>query len=59
MTAHPSFYAKRELFNKFGYYITDYKIAADFELMLRFLLINNVKCKYLELPLVTMRTGGG
>ena len=39
MPAHTGFYARRELFEKFGYYKTDYKIAADFELILRFLIM--------------------
>jgi glycosyltransferase involved in cell wall biosynthesis len=58
MPAHPSFYVRRELFEKYGYYKTDYKIAADFELLLRFIFVNKIKCKYLEMPFVTMRTGG-
>jgi glycosyltransferase involved in cell wall biosynthesis len=58
MPAHPGFYARRSLFEKFGYYKTDYKIAADFELEMRFLLTNHVRYKYLELPVVSMRTGG-
>jgi glycosyltransferase involved in cell wall biosynthesis len=58
MPAHPSFYVKRELFGKLGYYKTDYKIAADYELLIRFLYVNNVKYKYLEMPFVSMRTGG-
>lgn len=58
MPAHPSFYAKRELFGKYGYYEIDYKIAADFELLIRFLLINKISCRYIEFPLISMRTGG-
>jgi glycosyltransferase involved in cell wall biosynthesis len=58
MPAHPGFYVKRNLFEKFGYYKTDYKIAADFELVMRYLLTNQVKYKYLEIPIVSMRTGG-
>ncbi|MFH0841788.1 MAG: glycosyltransferase family 2 protein [Bacteroidota bacterium] len=58
MPAHPGFYVKREFFEKLGYYKTDYKIAADFELMLRFLLLNNIRCSYIEMPLVVMRPGG-
>lgn len=58
MPAHPSFYAKRSFFNDLGYYKETYKIGADFELLLRFLLKNNLKAKYLEMPFVTMRTGG-
>lgn len=58
MPAHPSFYVKRELFEKLGYYKVDYKIAADFELLLRFLYINRIKYKYLEIPFLSMRIGG-
>lgn len=58
MPSHPSFYAKRELFEKYGYYNTNYKIAADFELLVRFLFTNKVKTKYIPMPFVSMRTGG-
>jgi glycosyltransferase involved in cell wall biosynthesis len=58
MPAHPSFYVKRTLFEKLGYYKTDYKIAADFELLIRFLHTNPIKFKYLEIPFVLMRMGG-
>jgi glycosyltransferase involved in cell wall biosynthesis len=58
MPAHPSFYVKREYYEKFGYYKVDYKIGADFDLLIRFLYINKLKYKYLEMPFVTMRTGG-
>lgn len=58
MPPHPSFYVRRKLFEKLGYYKTDYKIAADFELVLRFLLINKIRYKYLEMPFVSMRSGG-
>jgi len=58
MPAHPSFYVKRELFEKYGYYKVDYKIAADFELLIRFLFINRIKFKYLEMPFLSMRMGG-
>jgi glycosyltransferase involved in cell wall biosynthesis len=58
MPAHTSFYVKRDLFEKFGFYKTDYKIAADFELLTRFIYINHLRYKYLEIPFVSMRTGG-
>lgn len=58
MPGHQTFYAKRELFEKFGYYKTDYKIAADFELMLRFMYVNGVKAKYIPETLMTFRVGG-
>jgi glycosyltransferase involved in cell wall biosynthesis len=58
MPAHPSFYVKREIFDKLGYYKVDYKIAADFELLIRFLYKNPIKHKYLEIPFVIMKMGG-
>jgi glycosyltransferase involved in cell wall biosynthesis len=58
MPAHPSFYVKRSLFEKLGYYKTDYKIAADFELLIRFMYVHKIRYRYLELPFVSMRMGG-
>lgn len=58
MPAHPSFYTYKRNFNKYGYYKTDYKIAADYELLIRFLYTNKLKAKYLNKSFVTMRTGG-
>lgn len=58
MPGHQTFYAKRELFDKFGYYKIDYKIAADFELMLRFIYVNKVRAKYIPEVLMTFRVGG-
>jgi glycosyltransferase involved in cell wall biosynthesis len=58
MPAHPSFYVKRDLFEKLGYYKTDYKIASDYELLVRFMYVNHIRCKYIEMPFVSMRTGG-
>lgn len=58
MPAHPSFYVKRVYYEKFGLYKTDYKIAADYELLIRFLYKNGLKTKYLSKDFVTMRIGG-
>lgn len=58
MPAHPTFYAYKQLFEQFGYYNTGYRIAADFELLLRFIYINNIRTHYIPLDFVTMRTGG-
>lgn len=58
MPPHPSFYCRRELFLKYGNYRTDFKIAADFELLLRFLLINKVNYKYINEIFVLMNPGG-
>ena len=58
MPAHPSFYVKKELFDKLGYYRTDYKIAADYELLLRFIFVNDISMCYIPGIFVTMRVGG-
>ncbi|MGR9106608.1 MAG: glycosyltransferase family 2 protein [Gammaproteobacteria bacterium] len=58
MPAHPSVYIKRDCFTKFGSYDTDFDIAADFELLARYILTYKVRYKYLNLDFVTMRTGG-
>ena len=51
MPPHPSFYAKKECFEKYGLYNPRFKIAADFDLMTRFMLIQNIKTKYLPIPI--------
>ncbi|MGE0078239.1 MAG: glycosyltransferase family 2 protein [Bacteroidales bacterium] len=58
MPAHPSFYTRRHFFNEFGYYKEEYRIGADFELLLRYLFDYKLRYKYLSFPFVTMRTGG-
>ncbi|WP_085537634.1 glycosyltransferase family 2 protein [Massilibacteroides vaginae] len=58
MPAHPSFYTYRKYFEEFGFYRIDYKIAADYELLIRFLYKQKLKTKYLQFDIVTMRTGG-
>lgn len=58
MPAHPTFFTYRENFEKFGYYRTDYKIAADFELLVRFLYKHKLGHHYLPIDLMKMRTGG-
>lgn len=58
MPGHQSFYAKKELFEKYGYYKLGYRIAADFELMTRFMYVNRVKAKYVPAAYFTFRMGG-
>ena len=58
MPAHPSFYIRKECFDKYGLYKTDYKIAADFEFLLRVIYKARIKTQYLPIDMVTMRTGG-
>ena len=55
---HPSFFVKKKLFKDYGYYDLKNGNCADVELMFRFLDINNLKSKYLNMTLVKMRYGG-
>lgn len=54
----PTFYARRELYVKFGGFNTKFKLAADMELMLRFIAVKGIQTAYLPGILVRMRMGG-
>jgi glycosyltransferase involved in cell wall biosynthesis len=58
MPAHPTFMVKRELYVKHGGFLTEYQIAADFEMVAR--LLHTVAASYAYLPVVAvkMRAGG-
>ncbi len=58
MPAHPTFYCRRNVYEKFGLYDDSFKIAGDFELMLRFLEKHNIRSKYIPHTLVNMKVGG-
>lgn len=58
LPAHPTFYIKREIYEKYGYFNLKYPLAADFELMLRFIEKYGVEVTYLPKYLVKMRLGG-
>jgi glycosyltransferase len=55
---HPAFFVRREVYEKFGSFNTALRIAADYELMLRFLDKAHCSVTYLPEVLVKMRTGG-
>ena len=58
MPAHPTFYIKRSLIEKYGYYQNHYYTAADYEFMARYLYKNRVSSYYLPKLIVKMRMGG-
>lgn len=58
LPAHPTFYVRRECYEKYGYFNLNYPLAADFELMLRFVEGHGIKLTYLPMHLVKMRLGG-
>lgn len=58
MPAHPSFYARREVYEKYGLYALDYKLAADYDMMVRLFCKYKITSRYVSKDFVTMRTGG-
>ncbi len=58
LPAHPSFYVKKSVYERYGLFNLDYKLAADFEMMLRLVERYHIKIAYLPIPLVRMRLGG-
>jgi len=58
MPPHPTFYCKKSLFEKLGVYKLDYGSAGDYELMLRFIHLNDINTYYLNMVLIKMVVGG-
>ena len=55
---HPTFFARRDMYTKYGLFDLDLNISADYEIMLRFLERYGVKSYYIPRVLVKMRIGG-
>ena len=55
---HPTFFCRKEIYTNYGYFRSDMHVAADFELMLRFIEKHMIKLSYFPETLVKMRTGG-
>jgi glycosyltransferase involved in cell wall biosynthesis len=58
MPAHPTFFVKREVYERYGNFRTDLKIAADFDILARFLHTHKISYYYMKEVLVKMRVGG-
>lgn len=58
MPPHPSIFFKRELFRNYGDYNLGFKIGADYELITRFFLRNNVTWGYSDVVTTSMLVGG-
>lgn len=56
--AHPSFYCRRECYERYGAFDISLRIAADFENLLRLIYKHRIKTHYLPMDFVTMREGG-
>lgn len=58
MPAHPSFYVRREVYEKYGLYDLDFRTSSDFEMMVRLFVKEKIRSKYINKDFVTMRAGG-
>ena len=58
MPPHPTFFMKRELYQKYGVFDLNLKIAADYDSVLRYLWVNQVQAAYLPKVVTKMRVGG-
>jgi glycosyltransferase involved in cell wall biosynthesis len=58
MPAHPSCYLKKDLINKVGLYSLNFKIASDFDFLVRAFSIPNAQFLYFQDEIVKMREGG-
>lgn len=74
MPAHPSFYCKKSTYERFkldgtkiegfkgdtscAYFNTSFKIAADFDFLVRTIFVGRIKTRYIQKDFVTMRSGG-
>jgi glycosyltransferase len=58
MPPHPSFFVRKRVYDRLGLFNLELKTAADYEIIIRFLLKNELKAVYLPEVLVKMRAGG-
>lgn len=58
MPPHPSIFLKSTLFSSYGNYDLGFKIGADYELIIRFFLKNNISWKYSGITTTAMLVGG-
>ncbi|MBC7848841.1 MAG: glycosyltransferase [Chitinophagaceae bacterium] len=58
MPPHPTFFVRKSLYDRFGVFNLELRTAADYEIILRFLVKHQIKATYLPKIVVRMRTGG-
>jgi glycosyltransferase len=58
MPPHPTFFVRREVYERLGLFNTTFRIAADYELMVRFLGKNGITTRFIPEVLLKMRVGG-
>jgi glycosyltransferase len=58
MPPHPTFYVRRSVYERHGGFDTRYRIAADYDSIVRFLFVAGIRTVYIPRVLVCMRVGG-
>jgi glycosyltransferase len=58
MPPHPTFFVKKKIYEKYGYFNLKLGSAADYEIMLRFMLKHRISSMYIPQVLIKMRAGG-
>ena len=61
MPPHPAIFIRKDCFEKWGGYEPDrkeYRIAADYELLIRFFRVHRMRARYMPICTTVMRTGG-
>lgn len=58
MPPHPSFFTRKSCYEKYGMYNETFNISGDYDLMVRFIMVNRLRYKYINLDMVIMRMGG-
>jgi glycosyltransferase involved in cell wall biosynthesis len=58
MPPHPTFYVRRDVYDRLGLFDLGFKLASDFELTMRFLEVGRIKTRYIHHTIVRMRVGG-
>ncbi|SEP95607.1 glycosyltransferase family 2 protein [Butyrivibrio sp. TB] len=58
MPAHPTLYIRREVYDRYGLYKTEYRSSSDYEFMIRILADGRLKLGYIPKVLIKMFYGG-
>jgi glycosyltransferase involved in cell wall biosynthesis len=58
MPAHPTFFARRSVYERYGGFDLSYRLQSDFDLTMRLMEVHRIRCQYMPRVLTRMRTGG-
>lgn len=58
MPAHPALFVRRDVYERFGHFREDYRIAGDYEFVARIFKDGRLRSRHLDQVMVRMQTGG-